>query len=128
MDFIATCGSNKSIFWPSSRKKKLILLVWLLPSLCTEIKLLTRKINFFFPSCTIYYFFISYKILTYCSKTNDPISNTMCISNTHPAKKNRVVHSWYKWRLDQLVMLKKYPSVKILTTSRWNLTEKTWVL
>ena len=27
---------------------------WLLPSLCSGIKLHTRKINFFFPSCTMY--------------------------------------------------------------------------
>ena len=54
VDFIAQCGSNKSIFWPHSEKKimcdtkkRLILLVWLLPSLCLGIKLQTRKINFF---------------------------------------------------------------------------------
>ena len=35
--------------------KTFILLVWLLPSLCSGIKLYTRKINFFFPSCTMYY-------------------------------------------------------------------------
>ena len=35
--------------------KTFILLVSL-PSLCSGIKLHTRKINFFFPSCTIYYF------------------------------------------------------------------------
>ena len=63
VDFIAPCGANKSTFWPASRKKivcntrkKFILLVWLLPSLCSGIKLHTRKINFFFPSCTMYYF------------------------------------------------------------------------
>ena len=62
VDFIAPCGANKSTFWPASRKKivcnkgkTFILLVWLLPSLCSGIKLLTRKINFFFPSCTMYY-------------------------------------------------------------------------
>ena len=55
VDFIAPCGSNKSIFWPHSRKKivcntgkTFILLAWLLPSLCSGIKLYTRKINFFF--------------------------------------------------------------------------------
>ena len=37
----------------ASREKKFILLVWLLPSLCSGIKLHTRKINFFFPTCTI---------------------------------------------------------------------------
>ena len=64
VDFIAPCGANKSIFWPYSRKKivcnagkTFILLVWLLPSLCSGIKIHTRKINFFCPSCTIYYFF-----------------------------------------------------------------------
>ena len=53
----------KSTFWPYSRKKIVcntgktsILLVWLLPSLCSGIKLHTRKINFFFPSCTMYYY------------------------------------------------------------------------
>ena len=62
VDFIAPCGANKSTFWPASRKKivyntgkTFILLVWLLPSLCSGIKLYTRKINFFFPSCTMYY-------------------------------------------------------------------------
>ena len=62
VDFIAPREVNKAIFWPHSRKKivcdtgkTLILLVWLLPSLCSGIKLHTRKINFFFPSCTIYY-------------------------------------------------------------------------
>ena len=35
--------------------KTFILLVWLLPSLCSGIKLQTRKINFFFPGYTIYY-------------------------------------------------------------------------
>ena len=54
VDFIAPCGTNKSIFWPHSRKKiacntgkTFILLVWLLPSLCSGIKLHIRKINFF---------------------------------------------------------------------------------
>ena len=62
VDFIGPCGANKSTFWPASRKKivcntgkTLILLVWLLPSLCSGIKLDTRKINFFFPSCTMFY-------------------------------------------------------------------------
>ena len=61
--FIAPCGANKSIFWPHSRKKivyntgkTFILLVWLLLSLCSDIKLHTHKINFFFPSCTMYYY------------------------------------------------------------------------
>ena len=46
MDFIAPFVANKSNFWPPSRKK----------IVCTTgIKLHTRKINFFFPSCTIYY-------------------------------------------------------------------------
>ena len=64
VDFIAPCGSNKSTFWPASRKKivcntgkTFILLVLLLPSLCSGIKLHTRKINFFFPSCTMYYYY-----------------------------------------------------------------------
>ena len=58
----STSGPNKSTFWPASRKKivcntgkTFILLVWLLPSLCSGIKLHTRKINFFFPSCTMHY-------------------------------------------------------------------------
>ena len=62
VDFIAPCGANKSTFWPYSRKKivcntgkTFILFVWLLPSLCSGIKLHTRKINDFFPSCTMYY-------------------------------------------------------------------------
>ena len=64
MDFIDPCGANKSTFWPASRKKivcntgkTFILFVWLLPSFCSGIKLHTRKINFFFPSCTLYYCF-----------------------------------------------------------------------
>ena len=55
VDFIAPCGANKSTFWPYSRQKivcntgkTFILLVWLLPLLCSGIKLHTRKINFFF--------------------------------------------------------------------------------
>ena len=66
VDFIAPCGAKKSTFWRASRKKivcntrkTFILLVWLLPSLCSGIKLHTRKINFFFPSCTMYYFITS---------------------------------------------------------------------
>ena len=62
VDFIAPHWAIKSTFWPASRKKivcnagkTFILLVWLLPSLCSGIKLHTRKINFFFPSCTMYY-------------------------------------------------------------------------
>ena len=62
LGFISPCGANKSIFWPPSRKKivcdtgkTFIFLVWLLPSLCSGIKLHTRTINFFSPSCTIYY-------------------------------------------------------------------------
>ena len=62
--FIVPCVANKSIFWPPCWKKivcdtrkTLILLVWLLPSLCSGIKLHTRKINYFFPSCTIYYIY-----------------------------------------------------------------------
>ena len=61
VEFIAPCGANKSTFWPYSRKKivcntekTFILLVWLLSSLFSGIKLHTRKINFFFPSCTMY--------------------------------------------------------------------------
>ena len=62
MDFIAPCGTNKSTFWPASRKKivcntgkTFILLMWLLPSLCSGIKRHTRKINFFslVAQCTI---------------------------------------------------------------------------
>ena len=54
--FIAPCGGGggKSIFQPPSRKKivcnagkTFILFVWLLDSLCSGIKLHTRKINFF---------------------------------------------------------------------------------
>ena len=62
MDFIASSGKNKSIFGPPSRKqiacdtrKTLILLLWLLLSLFSCIKLQTRKINFLFSSRTIYY-------------------------------------------------------------------------
>ena len=54
VDFIAPCGAKKSIFWPHRRKKivcstgkTFILQVWLLPSLCSGIKLHTCKINFF---------------------------------------------------------------------------------
>ena len=57
---IVPCKAKNSIFWPPNRKrimcntgKTLFLLVWLWPSLCS--KLHTRKINFFSPSCTIYY-------------------------------------------------------------------------
>ena len=64
--FIASYGTNKCIFWPSSRskiacdtEKTLILFVWLLTSLYSGIKLYTRKINFFLPSCTIYYFLLA---------------------------------------------------------------------
>ena len=62
VDFIAPCGANKSTFCPASRKKivcnmgkTFILVVWLLPSLCSGIKLHTRKINFFslVAQCTI---------------------------------------------------------------------------
>ena len=62
VDFIAPCGTNKSTFWPYSRKKivcntgkTFILLVWLLPSLCSGIILHTRKIIFFslIAQCTI---------------------------------------------------------------------------
>ena len=72
VDFIAPCGANKSTFWPYSRKKivcntgkTFILLVWLLPLLCSGIKLHTRKINFFFPSCTMYYYSHSIWIFPY---------------------------------------------------------------
>ena len=48
--FITLCGSNKSIFWPSRRKKivcdtekTFTLLVSLLPSLCSGIKFHTRN-------------------------------------------------------------------------------------
>ena len=71
VDFIAPCGTNKSTFWPASRKKivcntgkTFILLMWLLTSLCSGIKLHTRKINFFFPSCTMYYFRIARDFLS----------------------------------------------------------------
>ena len=60
VDFIAPCGATKFIFWPSNREKivcntgkTLILLVLLLNSLSSSIKFHTRKINSFFPSCTI---------------------------------------------------------------------------
>ena len=73
MDYIAPCGAKKSTFWPYSRKKivcntgkTFILLVWLLSSLCSGIKLHTRKINFFFPSCTMYYFIFTLKDIIYC--------------------------------------------------------------
>ena len=70
VDFIAPCGANKSIFWPHSRKKivcntgkTFILLVRLLASLYSGIKLHTRKTNFCFPCCTIYYFLLAgYKV------------------------------------------------------------------
>ena len=65
-DFISPYGTNKSILWPPSRKKivfdtgkTFILLVWLLPTLCSGIKLPTRKTNFFLPSCTMYYFLLA---------------------------------------------------------------------
>ena len=44
-----------------NRGKTFILLVWLLPSLFSGIKLQTRKINFFLPSCIMYYLFRIYK-------------------------------------------------------------------
>ena len=62
---------EKSIPWPSSRKKimcdtwkTLILLVWLLPLLCSGINLHTRKINIFFPNCIIYYFTLQSTLVT----------------------------------------------------------------
>ena len=52
--FTAPCETNKSISWPPSRKKivcdkwkTFILIVWLLPLLCSSIELYTRKIHFF---------------------------------------------------------------------------------
>ena len=58
VDFIAPCGSNKSIFWSPRRKiivcdtvKIFISLVWLLSSLCSGIKIHTCKIHFSFPQC-----------------------------------------------------------------------------
>ena len=41
------------LVFPTSKTNSYILLVWLLSSLCSGIKLHTRKINFFYPSCTI---------------------------------------------------------------------------
>ena len=64
-------GQEKSIPWPPSRKKimcdtwkTLILLVWLLPLLCSGINLHTRRINIFFPNCTIYYFTLQSTLVT----------------------------------------------------------------
>ena len=64
--FKAPCRAKKSIFWyPSGKKfdcnigKKFILLVWMLPSFSSDIKLLARKINFFLPSCVLYYFLLA---------------------------------------------------------------------
>ena len=52
--FIALCVTKKSIFWPPSSKKivyntgkTFILFKWLLPSICSGIKLYSRKIKFF---------------------------------------------------------------------------------
>ena len=79
VDFIAPCGANKSTFWPASRTKivcntgkTFILLVWFLPSLCSGIKLHTRKINFFFPSCTMYYCWTTILL----SQRNIPVNST----------------------------------------------------
>ena len=47
---------KQKIVWDTG--KTFIPLVWLLPSLCSGIKLHTRKINFFSPSCTICYFIL----------------------------------------------------------------------
>ena len=65
VDFFGPCGTNKSILWPPSGKKimcdtgkTLILLMWLLPCLCSGIKLHTRKINFssLVSQYTIFYY------------------------------------------------------------------------
>ena len=60
MILLPPVGQTNLFFDPSvankimcNTEKTLILLVWLLPSLCSVIKLHTCKINFFFSSCTI---------------------------------------------------------------------------
>ena len=58
VDFIARAGQTNPLSGPLVEKKScaFILLVWLLPSLCSGIKLHTRKINFFslVAQCTIF--------------------------------------------------------------------------
>ena len=66
MDFINPWEANKCIFCPHSRKKivcntgkTFILLVWLLPSLCSGIKFHTGKIIFFSLVAQYIYYFIN---------------------------------------------------------------------
>ena len=107
VDFIAPCGAKKSTFWPASRKKivcntgkTFILLVWLLTSLCSGIKLHTRKINFFFPSCTMHYsrtkhflWLFNQKVFVlnflYCA-------NWICI---HEIEKSKVKSRWREYQV-----------------------------
>ena len=83
VNFIALCGANKSTFWPYSRKKIMcntgktfILLVWLLPSLCSGIKLHTRKIIFFslVAQCTIVSMFLLKPLPSLQQQTPTPLS------------------------------------------------------
>ena len=46
--FLSTQRAMKCTLWPTSKKKTFILIVWLLSSICSAIKLYTREINFFF--------------------------------------------------------------------------------